>query len=118
MCPPRANVARPPRAAPSRPTARRAVRPERSERWPSPWSSDCRHLGLRRDVDTEIRADLIAEHAADAVLLLGGVHGEPAEAVRRLAPGEHVHRTHGQTEAARLAHVLGDDNVPAARRSP
>src|SRR5207245_4636934 len=67
--------------------------------------------------DTEIRADLIAQHAADAVLLVGRVHRKPADPVRGLAPGEDVHRTDVEAEAARLAHLLADHDVPAAGRA-
>src|SRR5207248_11105079 len=72
---------------------------------------------LHAHVDAEIRADLIAQHAADAVLLVRGVHREPADPVRSLAPGEDVHRTDVQAEPARLAHLLADHDVPAAGRA-
>src|SRR5262249_38830689 len=73
-----------------------------------------RRLGLQRHVDAEVWTDLVAEHAADAVDLLRGVHREPPEPVGRLAPREHVDRTNRETESTRLAHVFGDDHIPLA----
>src|SRR5437870_167017 len=78
---------------------------------------DAHGLGLEGHVDAEVGADLVAEHAPDAVRFLRGEHWEPAEAVRHLAPLEDVHRTHRQAEATRLAHVLADDHVPLAGRA-
>src|SRR5262249_47183259 len=69
---------------------------------------------FQRDVDAEVGADLIAEHAADAVLLVRCVHRKPADLVRRRAIREDVDRADVEAEAARLAHVLADDDVPAA----
>src|SRR5687767_8104367 len=80
-------------------------------------SRRARELGLQLHVDAEVRTDLVAEHAADAVLFLRREHREPADLVRGLAIREHVDRADAEAEAARLAQVLADDDVPAAARS-
>src|SRR5438045_5161089 len=74
--------------------------------------------GFHGDVDAEVGADLVAQHAADAVLLVRGVHGEPPDLVRGLPVREDVDGADVEAEAARLAHVLADDDVPAAGRPP
>src|SRR5688572_2958025 len=67
---------------------------------------------LGSDVDAEVGADLVAEHAADAVVLVSHVHRKPAERVGGGPVGEDVGGAHVEAEAARLAHVLADEYVP------
>src|SRR5262249_45637200 len=74
----------------------------------------CRVGWLALHVDAEVRADLITEHTADAVFLVGHIHGEPAELVGRGAPGEDIRGADVQTKAARLAHVLANHHIPLA----
>src|SRR6185295_17301146 len=71
---------------------------------------------LERDIDAEVRTDLVAEVAPDAVLFVGDVHGKPPDAVGRRTVGEDIGRAYVQAEPARLAHVLTDDDVPLPGR--
>src|SRR5712692_3106438 len=73
---------------------------------------------LHCDVNTKIRTDLVAQHAADAVLLVSHVHRKPPELVGRGAIREDVDGAHVQAEPARLAHLLADHHVPAPGRPP
>src|SRR3989441_331369 len=77
-------------------------------------NSGAARLALQRHIDAEVRADLIAEHAADAVVLVGDDHREPSDLVGGRSPREDVGRAHAEAEPAGLAHVLTDDDVPLA----
>src|SRR5262249_22099626 len=90
----------------------RSARASRSSR--TAGSSGAARLALQLHVDAEVRADLVAEHAADAVALVGDDHRKPAELVWRRPPREDVGRAHVETEPARLAELFADDDVPLA----
>ncbi|MDP7547344.1 MAG: hypothetical protein QGF20_08615, partial [Alphaproteobacteria bacterium] len=75
-------------------------------------SLDRRRFSFRRHLKAEVRADLIAAHAAETILFVLYVNREPAKFIGHLAPGENFGRTNADAESAGLAIFLAEVDIP------